>query len=63
MHLLHQASVFTNGHNTSSTCKPSRYALMTGKYSWRKQDTGILPGDAALIVSTDKASRAERFRL
>lgn len=45
---------FTNAHATSSTCTPSRYSLMTGKYAFRKNGTGILPGDAALIVPTDK---------
>lgn len=47
---------FTNGHCTSATCTPSRYALMTGTYPWRKQGTGILPGDAALIIPTDKTT-------
>lgn len=41
---------FTNAHSTSGTCTPSRYALMTGQYPWRKKGTGILPGDAALII-------------
>ena len=45
---------FTNGHATSSTCTPSRYAMMTGTYAWRTTGTGILPGDAALIISVDK---------
>lgn len=47
---------FTNGHCTSATCTPSRYALMTGNYPWRKKGTGILPGDAALIIPTDKTT-------
>jgi arylsulfatase A-like enzyme len=41
---------FTDGHSPSATCTPTRYALMTGEYAWRKKGTGILPGDAALII-------------
>jgi arylsulfatase A-like enzyme len=41
---------FTDAHAPSATCTPSRYALLTGQYAWRKQGTGILPGDANLII-------------
>ena len=43
---------FTNGHSTSATCTPSRYALLTGQYPWRKKGTNVLPGDAALVIPT-----------
>ena len=41
---------FTNVHATSATCTPSRYSLMTGEYAWRKPGTGVLPGDAKLVI-------------
>ncbi len=54
--LAKQGIRFTNGHSTSATCTPSRYAMMTGQYPWRKSGTGVLPGDAALIVPADKVT-------
>jgi arylsulfatase A-like enzyme len=43
---------FTNAHSTSATCTPSRYSLLTGQYAWRKDGTGIAPGDASLLIPT-----------
>lgn len=60
--LATQGIRFTNAHSTSATCTPSRYALMTGQYPWRKKGTGILPGDAALIIPTDKPTLASLFQ-
>jgi len=60
--LAKQGVRFTDAHSTSATCTPSRYGLMTGQYPWRTKGTGILPGDAALIVPTDKTTLPSLFQ-
>lgn len=44
---------FTNAYAPASTSSPSRYALLTGEYAWRK-NVGILPADAPLSIDTEK---------
>ncbi|MEM9897113.1 MAG: sulfatase-like hydrolase/transferase, partial [Bacteroidota bacterium] len=50
--LINGGVKFTNGYASSATCTPSRYALLTGIYPWRKKEAKILPGTAPLIIDT-----------
>ena len=52
---------FTDAHTTSSTCTPSRYSMLTGEYAWRKRGTGVLPGDAPLIIEPGRTTMRERL--
>src|ERR1044072_9431206 len=53
---------FTDGHSASATCTPSRYALLTGEYPWRKKGTGVLPGDAGLIIEPGRMTLASMLK-
>ena len=45
---------FTQGYCTAATSTPSRYSLLTGLYPWTNRDAKILPGNAALIIDTQR---------
>jgi len=53
---------FTDAHAASATCTPSRYALLTGEYAWRRRGTGVLPGDAALIIEPGRTTLPALFQ-
>jgi arylsulfatase A-like enzyme len=47
---------FTHAHSPSATCTPSRYAMLTGEYAWRKKGTGVLPGNARMIIQPGRTT-------
>jgi arylsulfatase A len=43
--LARQGIRFTDAHSTSSVCTPTRYGILTGRYSWRTaMKSGVLNG-------------------
>lgn len=52
---------FSQCHATAATSTPSRYSLLTGQYAWRKAGTGVLPGNAGLIIDDDQYTVADMF--
>ena len=55
---------FTDAHSSAATCTPSRYSLLTGEYAFRKPGTGVLPGDAALVIEPGRTGKTvEPLRL
>jgi len=53
---------FTDAHSSSATCTPTRYSLVTGEYAWRKKGTGILPGNAAMIIEPGRTTIASMMK-
>ena len=53
---------FTDAHSAAATCTPSRYAMLTGEYAFRKTGTGILPGDAAMVIESGRTTLATVFQ-
>jgi arylsulfatase A-like enzyme len=53
---------FTDAHSAAATCTPSRYAMLTGQYAWRRPGTGILPGDAPLIIEPGRTTLASMLQ-
>lgn len=54
---------FTDAHCTASTCTPSRFSLLSGRYAWRKTGTNILPGNANLTIPTNITTLPKIFQM
>ncbi len=52
---------FTNAHSAAATSTPSRYAMLTGEYAWRRKGTGIAAGNAGMIIRPGKYTLADMF--
>lgn len=59
--LARQGVRFTQVYSPASTSSPSRYALLTGEYAWRKQ-VGILPADAPLCIDSESFTLPRMFQ-
>jgi arylsulfatase A-like enzyme len=56
--------LFTRSYAPASTCTPTRYAIMTGEYSFRQKSrsTTILDGDAPLSIDVGRSTLPEVLR-
>ena len=57
--LAKEGMIFTDAHSGSSVCSPTRYGLMTGRYSWRTRlQSGVVQGFAPCLIAPDRPTVA-----
>lgn len=53
---------FTNAYAAAATSTPSRYAMLTGEYAWRRVGTDVAAGNAGMIIRPERYTLADLFR-
>ncbi|MEQ8878493.1 MAG: sulfatase-like hydrolase/transferase, partial [Cyclobacteriaceae bacterium] len=57
--IAREGVVFTDGHSSDAVCTPSRYSLLTGRYSWRTSlKKGVLEADGPGLIEAGRMTIA-----
>ena len=59
--LAREGTRFTDAHSSSGVCTPSRYAMLTGRYHWRKFH-GIVNSFDPPVLDQERTNLAELIR-
>lgn len=61
--LADDGMTFTDAHSPSAVCTPTRYALVTGRYSWRSRlKRGVLNGYGEPLIEKDRPTLASLLK-
>lgn len=61
--LAKEGLTFTNAHSSDSVCTPSRYGLLTGRYSWRTTlKRGVMNAEGKCLIADDRMTLASFLR-
>jgi arylsulfatase A-like enzyme len=62
-HLAGEGMLFTDMHSPSSVCTPTRYGILTGRYSWRSRlKSGVLNGWSPNLIEPGRMTVASMLR-
>lgn len=58
--LAREGMRFVDAHTPSAVCTPTRYGLLTGRYSWRSRlKSGVLTGKSKALIEKDRTTIAD----
>ena len=61
--LAKEGMTFTDAHSGSSVCTPTRYGLLTGRYSWRTRlQKGVVQGFKPCLIKPDRPTVASYLK-
>lgn len=61
--LAAQGIRFTDAHSGSAVCTPTRYGILTGRYSWRTRlKSGVLGGFSTHLIDPDRYTVADLMK-
>ena len=57
--IAREGILFTDAHSPSSVCTPTRYGILTGRYSWRSRlKSGVLTGKSKALIPSSRSTIA-----
>ncbi|MFT7619085.1 MAG: arylsulfatase A [Planctomycetota bacterium] len=61
--LARRGMVFTDAHSGSAVCTPTRYGVLTGRYSWRTRlQTGVLESYSKPLIAPERETVASLLK-
>ena len=61
--LATEGIAFTHGHSADSVCTPSRYGLLTGRYTWRtSRKRGVMGSEGTCLIADGRVTLASLLK-
>lgn len=60
--LVTHGITFSDAHASASVCTPSRYGLLTGRYAWRSEESGVINGFGGPVIDRNRPTLGNVFQ-